>query len=103
MPNLNKFKDSYQVLEKNPGLCLMRKINSRTHKECLNNFFLPKIFTTNTFHVNVYKMYECDKNEMPYYNVKSFKKSVFWEFWDIDKTWPTLNKFYYFHFHKWKK
>ncbi len=58
----------------------MRKINSRTHKECLNNFFLPKIFTTNTFHVNVYKMYECDKNEMPYYNVKSFKKSVFWEF-----------------------
>ncbi len=25
MSNLNKFKDSYQVLEKNPRLCFMRK------------------------------------------------------------------------------
>ncbi len=27
------------------------------------------------------------------YNVKSFKKSSFWEFWAIDKTWPTLDEF----------
>jgi hypothetical protein len=65
MSNLNKFKDSYQVLEKIPQLCFMRKINSKIHNECLNNFFLPKIFSTNTLCANVYKMYECDKNQMP--------------------------------------
>jgi hypothetical protein len=72
MSNLNKFKDSYQVLEKNLGLCFMRKKSSKTHKECLNNFFLPKMFTTNTLCAKVYKMYECDKNKMPYCNVKKF-------------------------------
>jgi len=55
----------------------MRKKRLRIHKECLNNFFWPKIFTTNTLCVNVYKMYEGDNNQMPYYNVKSFKKSKF--------------------------
>jgi hypothetical protein len=29
----------------------------------LNKFFWPKIFTTNTVYVNVYKIYECDKNQ----------------------------------------
>ncbi len=79
------------------------KKSSRIHKECLNNFFWPKIFITNTLYLNVYKMYEYDKNQMPYCNVKSFEKSNFWEFWTIDRTWPTLDKFYYSHFHKWKK
>ncbi len=46
----------------------------------------------------MYKMYECDKNQMPYYNVKGFKKSSFWEFWAIDKIWPTLDKISYFTF-----
>jgi hypothetical protein len=40
----------------------------------------PKILTTNTLGPNVHKMYECDKNQVPYYNVKSFKKWIFWEF-----------------------
>jgi hypothetical protein len=62
--------------------------------------FWPKIFTTNTLCANMYKIYECDKNQMLYYNVKCFKKSKFWEFWAIDRTWPTLDKFYYVHFHK---
>jgi hypothetical protein len=100
MLDLNKFKDSYQVFEKNQELCFMRKKNSKTHKECLNKFFQPKFFTTNTLHVNVYKMYKCDKNQMPYCSVKSFKKSIFWEFWAMDRIWLTLNKIYYFHFHK---
>ncbi len=52
------------------------------------------ISTLNTLCVNVYKMYECDKNQMPYSNVKDFKKSNFGEFWAIDKTWSTLDKFY---------
>jgi hypothetical protein len=43
MSNFNK--DSYQVLEKNPRFCPMKKINSRTHKECLNNFFWPKFLS----------------------------------------------------------
>jgi hypothetical protein len=64
------------------------KKSSRIHKECLNNFFWPKIFTTNTLYLNVYKIYECDKNQMLYCNVKSFEKSNFWEFWAIDGTWP---------------
>jgi hypothetical protein len=73
MSNLNKLKDSYQVLEKNPRICLVEK-KSRIHKERLNNRFWPKIFITNTLCANVYKMYECDKNQMPYCNVKNFKK-----------------------------
>jgi hypothetical protein len=34
----------------------------------------PRIFTTNTLGTNVYKMYECDKNKVPYCNVKVLKK-----------------------------
>ncbi len=74
----------------------------RTCKECLNNFFWYKIFTTNTLCVNVYKMYECEKNQMPYCNVNFFKKSNFREMWAIGRTWLTLDKFSYSHFHKWK-
>ncbi len=55
--------------------------------------FWPNIFTTNMSCANVYKMYECDKNQMPYHNIIFFKKSNFWEFWAIDRTWPTLDKF----------
>ncbi len=100
MSNQNKFQDSYQVFEKKSRTLSHEKNNSKTRKECLNNFFWANIFTTNTLCANVYKMYEHDKNQMPYCNVKSFKKSIFQEFWAINKTWPTLNKFYYFHFHK---
>jgi hypothetical protein len=81
----------------------MRIKNSRTHKKCLNNFFWPKIFITNILCANVYKMYECDKNQMPYCNVKSLNKWNLLEFWAIDRTWPTLDKFYYSHFHKFKR
>jgi hypothetical protein len=74
MSNLKKFKDSYQVLEKKSRtLFHEEKKGSRIHKKCINNFFWPKIFTTNTLCANVHKMYECDKNQMPYYNVKSLK------------------------------
>jgi hypothetical protein len=55
----------------------MRKNNSRIHKECLNNFFWPKFFTTNTLCVKVYKIYEFDKIQMLYCNIKNFKKSNF--------------------------
>jgi len=93
MLNLNKFKDSCQVFEKNPRLCFMRKKNSRIHKKYFLKNIWPKIFTTNTLCANVYKMYECDKNRMPYCIVKSFKKSNLWEFW------ATFDKFYFFQFH----
>jgi hypothetical protein len=36
--------------------------------------FWPNIFITNTLDTNVHKMYECDKNQVPYYNVIFFKK-----------------------------
>jgi hypothetical protein len=73
MSNLNKFKDSYQVLEKKiQDFVLWKKKSSKIHKECLN-----KIFTINILCVNVYEMYEYDKNPMPYCNVKKFKKSNF--------------------------
>jgi hypothetical protein len=92
MSNLNKFKNSYQVFEKNPGLCFMKKniqgfINNVSKKK------LAQDFTIITLCANVYKMYECDKNQMLYCNVKSFKKPNFWEFWAIDRTWPTLDLF----------
>jgi hypothetical protein len=57
MSILNKFQDSYKVLEKNLELCLMEKRSLAIDKKCLNNFFWPKIFTTNTLCVDVYKMY----------------------------------------------
>jgi hypothetical protein len=44
------------------GLCLQKK----KVEELINNFFLPKIFTTNTLGINVYKVYECDKNQVLY-------------------------------------
>jgi hypothetical protein len=50
MSNLNKFKDCYQVLIKNPRLCFMKKKSSSTHKKCLNNFFGP-IFLLETPYV----------------------------------------------------
>ncbi len=56
MSNVNKFNDSYQVLEKHLGLCFMRKKSSRTHKECLNYFFWPKSLAIDTLCANVYKM-----------------------------------------------
>jgi hypothetical protein len=66
-------------------------------------FFSPKIFTTNNLDVSVHKMYECDKNHVFHYNVIKFKKWDFWEFWGFDRTWHTLDKFYFSYFHKWKK
>jgi len=55
-------------------ILFLKKKSSKTHKECLNKFFWRKTFTTNTLGTNLHKMYECDKNQMPYCNVKSFKK-----------------------------
>ncbi len=99
MSNLNKLNKFYQILEKNPKLCLMRKKHSRTHKELLNNFFWPKIFITNTSCANVYiKCMNVIRIKCPI--VKSLNKSNLWEFWAIDRTWPTLEIFYYSHFHK---
>jgi hypothetical protein len=40
-------------------------------------FSLAQDFYHKHFSANVYKMHECDKNQMPYCNVKSFKKSNF--------------------------
>jgi hypothetical protein len=39
---------------------------------------------------------------VPYYNVLNFKSEIY-GIWAIDKTWPTLDKFYYSYNHKWKK
>jgi hypothetical protein len=104
MSNLNKFKNSnYQVLENNLGFCLLKKKSSRTHKECLNKFFWPKIPTTNTLGTNVHKMYGCDKTKCLIAMQKSSKNDFFWKFWAIDRTRPTLDKFYYFHFFVEKK
>jgi hypothetical protein len=37
-----------------------------------NKLFLPKIYTTNNSSIKVHKIFERDKNKMPYYNVLSF-------------------------------
>jgi hypothetical protein len=73
----------------------MRKKMFKGLGKMSKQIFLLKIFTTNTVCTNVHKLYECDKNQMPYYNVKTLKKWNFWEFWAIDKTWPTLDTFCY--------
>jgi hypothetical protein len=51
-------------------------------------FFWPKSFTTNTLCVNVYKMYECDKKQMPYNNVKISKSQIFDNFGSLIKHGP---------------
>ncbi len=76
MLNLNKFKNSYNF-EKHSGLCLMKKKIQGFIRNVKIIFFWPKIFITNTLCPNVYKMYELDKNPMPYCNIKNFKKSNF--------------------------
>jgi hypothetical protein len=77
--NLNKFLKNYQVFEKQFRTLHHEKKNSKIHKECLNNFFWPKIFTINTICVNVYKTYECDSNLMPYWNFgPSIKHGTHW-------------------------
>jgi len=65
--NLNKFGNSYQILEK----------NSKIHKECLHKFIWCKILITNTLGIKLHKMYERDKNQVPYYNVNFFKNDHF--------------------------
>ncbi len=37
-------------------------------------YFGPRFLPQNTLGTNVHKTYECDKNQVPYYNVKYFKK-----------------------------
>jgi hypothetical protein len=74
MSNLNKFQNSYQVLEKNLGLCLLINKGSRIHKECLKKKIWPKILPINTLGIDVHKMYGCDKNQVPCCNIKKFKK-----------------------------
>jgi len=85
MSNLNKFRDSYQVLEKNPQLCFLKKKGWKTHKKCLNKFFWFKILTTNTLSINLHKIYQFDKNQIPYCNVKSFKSENFDNFGPLIK------------------
>ncbi len=65
--------------------------------------FLLEIYITDRLGINAYKTLKCDKNQVLYYNVQGFKKWFFWELLAIDGTWPTLAKFYYFYFCKWKK
>ncbi len=93
------FKIPTKSWKKSRTLSFEQKKRSRIHKECLHKFFWLGIFTTNTLSTNVHKIYECDKIQVPYKcNVKNFKKNQ-----AIDRTWPTLDKFYYFYLHKWKK
>jgi hypothetical protein len=62
-------------------------------KECISIILLlfPKIYATNSLSINMYKTFKFDKNKV----LKHSKKRSFWELFAIDKTWPTLDKFYY--------
>jgi len=74
MSNLNKFQKIYQIVKKNLGFFFSINKSSNIHKECYFFFFGPKILPTNTLGTDVHKMYEYDKNQVPYYNVKKLKK-----------------------------
>jgi hypothetical protein len=37
------------------------------------NFSFTKIYTTNSLTINVYKIFKCDNNQMPYCNVQGSK------------------------------
>jgi hypothetical protein len=77
----------------------MRKQKFNIHKECLNNFFWPKSFTTNTLCANVYKIYEYEKNQMPYCNVKKKIKNqiskIFGPLIEHGIHWPEYKLFSY--------
>ncbi len=51
--NLNKFENSYQILEN----------NSRIHKECLHKFIWCKILITNTLGIKVHKCMNVTKTK----------------------------------------
>jgi len=59
------------------SLFVFLKKKSRIHNLFILFFWGPKILTPNTLNINVHKMYECDKNQMPYWNIKCYKKYVF--------------------------
>jgi hypothetical protein len=65
MSNLNKFKDSYQVLEKIPGLCHMKIKSSRTHKECLNIFFGPRFLSQTPYVLTCIKCMNVTRTKCP--------------------------------------
>ncbi len=65
---------SFKIPTKSKTLSLDHKKRSRIHKECLHKFFWLGNFTPKTLSTNVHKMYECDKIQVPYCNVKNFKK-----------------------------
>jgi hypothetical protein len=88
MSNLNKLKDFYQIFEKNSRLCFMRKKVQGLIRNVLNIFIGPRSLSPTPLCANVYKMYECDKNQMPYCSVKKFKKSNFKNFGPLIKHGP---------------
>jgi hypothetical protein len=66
MSNLNKFKDSYQVLEKkSKTLSHEKNKNSKTHKECLNNFFWPKILPQTSYVLMCIKWMNMTRTKCP--------------------------------------
>ncbi len=44
MSNLNKFKNFYQIFEKNPRFCFMRKKNFKDSQGMSKQFFLVQDF-----------------------------------------------------------
>jgi len=50
--------------------------------------FLAQDFYHKHLCANVYKMYECDKNQMFYCNIESFKKSNFSE--SLSRHWQNM-------------
>jgi hypothetical protein len=63
--NLNKFRKSYEVFEKHSRLCLMRKKSSKTHKECLNNFFGPRFLSQTPYVLMCMKCMNLTRTQCP--------------------------------------
>jgi hypothetical protein len=80
MSNLNKFKDSYQALEKTPRLCFLRKNNSRIHDKCLYNFFWPKILPQTPYVLMCIKCMCVTITKCPIAMLKISKNQIFGNF-----------------------
>ncbi len=73
---------------KKSKILFLQKKSSKTHKECLNKCFWPKIPITNTLGTSVHRMYKCEKNQVPYCNVKISKSEISENFGPLIKHGP---------------
>jgi hypothetical protein len=64
------------------------KNGSRTHWESKNELFFPKLYSTKTLGIEVYKIINCHKDPMPCTSAQDSKLWNLWVFGPLKKQVP---------------